>query len=264
MQLIHPSLLSAFFACLLIGCSSGPASAPAAKEDASIASPREGRWFMERHEAFLQRAREGPVGLLFLGDSITEGWAGAPGVWDHYYAKWNAANFGVAGDKTQHLLWRITHGELDALDPAVVVLMIGTNNSGDATADQIVRANARIVEVIRQRLPRTRILLLALFPRGPRSSPGGEWDDGVTRMAVIDAVNARLAGLDNGTTVRFLNINPVFLDRDGRIPRNLMPDQLHLSRTGYERWARAMDPLLQTLMTADQDVSPALFPPPKA
>ena len=73
---------------------------------------------MERHEAFLQRAREGPVGLLFLGDSITEGWAGAPGVWDHYYAKWNAANFGVAGDKTQHLLWRITHGELDALDPA--------------------------------------------------------------------------------------------------------------------------------------------------
>ncbi len=205
--------------------------------------------FFEKHEAFLARGKSGPIGLLFVGDSITEGWKGHSQIWEKYFGAHQPANFGIGGDQTQHVIWRIENGELDGINPKVVVLMLGTNNTGAHTAAQIADANKKIVGLIRTKLPNTKILLLAIFPRGPRTNREGALvDDGVTRMAVIRDVNAELAKLDDGKTVRFLDIGAKFLGADGKIPKETMPDQLHLSAQGYQIWADAMQPLLAEML----------------
>lgn len=226
--------------------------APAKTEtgnDATVASPRRGHArFYELHSSFLKRTKEGPVGLLFIGDSITEGWRKAPEVWKRYYEQYQPANFGISGDRTQYLLWRLKDGELDTITPRVVVVMIGTNNLRHNTVADIVTGNARIVEYIRTKLPQTKVLLLAVFPRGPSKDKSGEiTNDGVARSQMIDEVNEGLAKLDDGVRVRFLNINSVFLDASGKIPTDIMPDQTHPSAAAYELWAKAMHPLLQEM-----------------
>jgi len=209
--------------------------------------------FLKKHERILARARSGPVGLLFLGDSITERWHVAPHIWDAYYGKYQPANFGIGGDRTQNVIWRIEHGELDGIAPKVVVLMLGTNNSLDYNAEEIAAADRKIVAMLRARLPATRILVLGIFPRGPRDPKGNPVtpagiDEAARRMRTIDAVNRDLATLDDGKSVRFLNINEVFLGQDGRIPKAIMPDQLHPGPAGYQLWADAMQALLEEMM----------------
>jgi lysophospholipase L1-like esterase len=219
--------------------------------DASAPIPKRGNArFYELHASFLKRAKEGPMGVLFLGDSITEGWAKAPAVWQEHFGKYQPANFGIGGDQTQHVIWRIEDGELDGIKPKVVVLMIGTNNTGSHTGAEIAAADEKIVGLIRTKLPETKILLLAIFPRGPRAKnkEGVFTDDGVKRMAEINEANTRIARLDDGKTVRFLNINPVFLGADGKIPDAIMPDQLHPNAEGYRLWADAIQPLLDEMM----------------
>ncbi|OFA08371.1 GDSL-type esterase/lipase family protein [Duganella phyllosphaerae] len=225
-------------------------------ESASIASPKkdDGK-FLKKHEINLARAKSGPVGLLFLGDSITDNWRKAPEIWDKYYGKYQPANFGIGGDRTQHVIWRIEHGELDGIAPKVTVLMIGTNNSLDYSAADIAAANRKIVDMVRARLPGTKVLLLGVFPRGPRDRFGGPVTpafvaEAAKRMDTIRAVNKELAQLDDGKTVRFLDITGVFLDQDGKIPDAVMPDQLHPNAAGYQLWADAMQPLLEQMMTA--------------
>jgi beta-glucosidase len=204
--------------------------------------------FFQKHESFLARAKSGPVGLLFLGDSITEGWKNVPAIWEKHYGAHAPANFGIGGDQTQHVLWRIANGELDGIAPKVVVLMIGTNNSGAHSAEQIAEANRRIVAAIRTKLPETKVLLLAIFPRGPRTMRDGRAEPWEQRMAVIRGVNAQLAKLDDGKAVRFLDVGPAFLAADGTIPADVMPDQLHLSAKGYQLWADAMAPTLAEML----------------
>ncbi len=242
-----------FLAAVCIGLSaiaqSTPTAAPAAPVDPSVAAPKTGNAiFFQKHEQFLARAKSGPIGVLFLGDSITEGWAKAPHIWEHYFAKYQPANFGIGGDQTQHVIWRIENGELDGIAPKVVVLMLGTNNSGAHTAEQIAAADRKIVQMIRTRLPEAKILLLAVFPRGPRKARDGSPEPWEKRMAVIRGVNADLAGLDDGKTIRFLDINARFLGNDGTIPNIIMPDQLHPNAAGYQLWAEAMQPLLDEMM----------------
>jgi beta-glucosidase len=222
------------------------ASAPIEKNDPS------GR-FRKMHESFLARGKEGPIGVLFLGDSITQGWTKAPHIWDAYYGQMQPANFGIGGDQTQHVIWRIANGELDGINPKVVVLMLGTNNSAAHTAEQIAAADRKIVALIRQKLPQTKVLVLAVFPRGAKKDAGGKITeasvaDATKRMAVIDAVNADLAKLEDGKMVRFLNINEVFVGQDGKIPFALMPDQLHPNAAGYQLWADAMKAKLAEMM----------------
>jgi lysophospholipase L1-like esterase len=225
------------------------ATAPAVTVDASAPSPKRGNArFYELHASFLKRGKE-PMGVLFLGDSITEGWGKAPDVWKEHYEKYQPANFGIGGDRTQHVIWRIEDGELDGIKPKVVVLMIGTNNSSDNTGAQIAAADTKIVRLIREKIPGTKVLLLAVFPRGPRKDKAGiVIDDGVKRMAAIREVNAELAKLDDGKNVRFLDINAGFLGADGKIPDAIMPDQLHPNAAGYKIWAEAMQPLLDEMM----------------
>jgi beta-glucosidase len=202
--------------------------------------------FARLHAGFLERAKAGPVGILFLGDSITYNWSTAGETWQKHYGKYDPANFGIPGDRTQQILWRIEHGELDEISPRVVVLMIGTNNLMMHGAPEVAAGIRLIVRRTREKLPDARILILGIFPRGPRPAPGGGWDDGVEPMRRIQAINREVAALDGGTggMVRFLDIGKTFLDADGKIPRDIMPDQLHLSPKGYDLWARAMEPLL--------------------
>jgi lysophospholipase L1-like esterase len=216
------------------------AAAPLQKQD-------DGR-FLRRHASFLQRAKEGPIGVLFLGDSITANWSKVPQIWDRYYGSYQPANFGIPGDCTQHVLWRITNGELDGISPKVVVLMLGTNNVYTHTGAEIAAANKRIVHILREKLPDARVLVLGIFPRGPRKAPGGGWDDGVKAMEIVREANRELAALDDGDHVRFLDIGAAFLAADGTLPEEVMPDQLHLSPKGYEIWATALQPLLQEML----------------
>ena len=234
-----------------------PAAAPAAapqKVDASAPIPKTGNArFFELHEKFLVRAKAGPVGVLFLGDSITEGWGKAPHVWEHYYGKLEPANFGIGGDQTQHVIWRIENGELDGIHPKVVVLMLGTNNAGAHTGEEIAAADKKIIEMIRAKIPETKVLLLAIFPRDARRNPEGLITDAASadaakRMAAIDRANALLAKLDDGVNIRFLDIGEKFLGRDGKIPWTIMPDQLHPTAAGYQLWAEAMQPLLTEML----------------
>jgi beta-glucosidase len=239
-----------------------PAPAPTRRPhpDASAATPKTDKGeFVKRHESFLARAQAGPIGLLFLGDSITDNWSHAPAIWKSYYGQYDPANFGIGGDTTQNVIWRIEHGELDGIHPRVVVLMIGTNNAGSNNADEIFAADSKIVGMIRSRLPETKILLLAIFPRGPRRNRDGTQDNYAERMAIINAVNPRLATLDDGVNVRFLDIGAKFLGPDGRIPDAIMSDHLHPTVAGYQIWADAMQPLLTEMMGS---YHPAASPAP--
>ncbi|UOD30071.1 1,4-beta-D-glucan glucohydrolase [Massilia violaceinigra] len=181
--------------------------------------------------------------VVFIGDSITEGWekTGAP-VWQRYYASYNALGLGFGGDHTENVLWRLQHGALDGLDPKVVVLMVGTNNTGDRRENPVTTAAGvrRNIDEIQQRLPNAKVLLLAIFPRDEKA------DSELRR--VNDQVNTILSGFDDGKRIVFLNINQAFLTADGTLMREVMPDLLHLNEQSYEAWAREMQPALQRLM----------------
>ncbi|GAB4057365.1 GDSL-type esterase/lipase family protein [Uliginosibacterium sediminicola] len=234
-------------AALLSACSTqAPTAAPSSS--AGLGSPKNDNGvFMRRHESFLQRTKEGPVDLLFVGDSITEGWAHrAPALWQQRYGAYRPANFGIGGDRVEHVLWRLDHGELDGIRPKVIVLMIGTNNTPGNSA-QIAQDIRQIVALIQHKQPQCKILLLGLLPRGPRKDASGRLDDALARMQSIRAINADIAGLDDGRRVRYLDIGDRFL-QEGKIPDALMPDQLHPSLAGYQIWADAMQPLLDEML----------------
>jgi lysophospholipase L1-like esterase len=264
--LLRKQLLSALAAACALCFTAPPAiaQAPVQQDEptaaATAAKPRlsaseafekqDNGQFLQLHARFLARAKNGPVGLLFLGDSITAGWQRAPHIWEAYYGKYQPANFGIGGARTQN---QIEHGELEGIAPKVAVLMMGTNNSLDYSAEEIAAADRKIVAMVRARLPNTRILVLGIFPRGPRDAKGGPVtpaaiEEASRRMATIAAVNRELATLDDGKTVRFLDIGAVFLGQDGRIPHTIMPDQLHPVAAGYQLWADAMQPLLDSMM----------------
>src|SRR5262245_60508796 len=157
------------------------AKAPAVIPDASAAIEKNdpsGK-FRRMHTSFLERGKAGPIGVLFLGDSITEGWTKGPHIWERFYGAMQPANFGIGGDQTQHVVWRIENGELDGVHPKVVVLMLGTNNSGSHTAAEIAAADKKIVGMIRSKIPEAKVLLLAIFPRGPRKNAEGVVTDAV-------------------------------------------------------------------------------------
>ncbi len=225
---------------------------PAAANTAVQPAPREAAW-IKRHEGFVAEAARGGVDVLFLGDSITDGWRrpgpnGGKAVWDRAIAPLRAANFGIGGDRTQHVLWRIEQGTLQGLRPRVVVLMIGTNNTGferDGTTPrnspaETVAGVAAILEQLRRRLPEARVLLLAVFPRGERP-------DHPQRLQVNE-INRGLAPLADGRHVTFLDLGPRFLAADGTLPAVVMPDFLHPREEGYTRWAAALQEPLAALL----------------
>ena len=207
----------------------------------------------ERHAAVKRAIAEGPVDLVFLGDSITHMWGGKPEsnrqsgqkVWDEFYAKRNAVNMGFGWDRTQQALWRVQNGEFEGIRPKVAVVLIGTNNlTGhnvrENTNDEIVAGVRAVCSAIREKSPETRILLLGLFPRGA--------DPANPHRGRIRAINTELAKLDGKDGISFLDIGDKFLEKDGTFRAGLAPDHLHLSEQGYRTWAAAIEPALSRLL----------------
>ncbi len=218
----------------------GRAVVPEARTDAS--------WWINMHQKFVDRAKKKDIDLLFLGDSITQGWGENP-TWQRYYAPRNAANFGIGGDRTQHVIWRLDNGEIDGIAPKVAVLMIGTNNIGSNTPEEIAAGVEKIVKMLREKLPNTKVLLLGVFPRGGNVTR----ENAKTLTAASQApqpgqINALIAKLDDGKAVKYLDIGKSFLDANGEIPRDLMNDFLHLTDAGYRAWAEAIEPTLWAMM----------------
>jgi beta-glucosidase len=221
---------------------------PAATEKrvnaAIVPAPRDVDRARQRFEELNQRvkAAQGQVDLVFLGDSITQGWEGnGKAVWQRYYAHRKALNLGIGGDRTQHVLWRLEHGNLDGIKPKVVVVMIGTNNSNrdDHTPAEILEGVTAVVDLLRAKLPETRILLLSIFPRG------ATFND---QRGKILQVNQALAKLDDNRTVFYLDFGHRLIEKDGSISKTIMPDYLHLSEQGYRIWAESIEPKLAELL----------------
>lgn len=227
-------------------------AAPAVKlppQAPDVAAPKmgpdgkENPGFIAAHERFLKIAQEGKTDLLFLGDSITAGWGGQKAIWDKAFGAYKPANFGIGGDRTQHVLWRITNGELETIKPKAVVLMIGTNNVGADSAEGIAKGIAVIVETIRAKQPQAKVLLLAVFPRGDR--PTGKLGASNDKLKEVNKI---IAKLDDGKNIHFLDIGEKFPQPEGALTADVMPDFLHLSSKGYQIWADAITPKLAELM----------------
>jgi lysophospholipase L1-like esterase len=200
------------------------------------------RNWVQRHEGFVEIAKQGNVDLLFLGDSITDFWRRTgSNFWNQYYAPRHAANFGISGDRTEHLLWRIDHGELSGIKPKVVVLLIGTNNGNTNSPAEIANAIKLILAKIQTKMPDAKVLLLGVFPRN-------RTNDTPAYIEAPPLVNALIAKYDNGRTIRYLNINDKLVGPDGRVPADIMPDFLHPNEHGYQIWAEAMEPLLAEML----------------
>ena len=204
-------------------------------------------WWILRHQDKLKevRLRQGNIDLLMVGDSITQGWedeASSGNLWQEYYVPRKALNIGFSGDRTEQVLWRLQNGEVDGIEPKLTVLLVGTNNTGhrqDPAQDTALGIKA-ILKELRTRLPTTKIMLLAIFPRS--ESPADE-------LRLLNAeINGIIAEYADSRTVHFLDIGQIFVNEAGRLKTDLMPDLLHLSPAGYKIWAETMEPFLDKLM----------------
>jgi beta-glucosidase len=196
---------------------------------------------MKRHESFNERVKKGNVDLIFIGDSITQGWEGAgKDVWAKTYAPRNAVNLGIGGDRTQHVLWRLDNGNIEGISPKLAVLMIGTNNSGTNSSEQIAEGVTAIVKKLRDKLPNTKVLILAIFPRGA--------DNNDPKRQVNMKANEQIAKLADGKMVEYLDIGPKFLAADGTLSKEIMPDLLHLNAASYQIWADSIEEHVKRMM----------------
>jgi cephalosporin-C deacetylase len=202
------------------------------------------------HQQMLAKAKQGGIDVYFLGDSITRRWGASDAQykpmlenWRQNFFGWNAGNFGWGGDTTQNILWRIENGELDGVNPKVIVLQAGTNNIGgkagdDAKVAEVVSSIKAILKVCQEKAPDAKIILTAIFPR----------NDNMAAMPTINQINKQLAQLADGDRVRFLNVNDKLADAGGKLFEGMAGDGLHLTVEGYQVWADGLKPLLAELL----------------
>jgi lysophospholipase L1-like esterase len=209
------------------------------------------------HAQLLEKAKAGGISVYFLGDSITRRWGATDypeflAHWKKNFHGWNAADFGWGADGTQNMLWRLQNGELDGVNPKVIVLLAGTNNVGKEPGDEakvadVTRGITALVNLCRAKAPRATIILMGIFPR----------NDGPV-VPTINRINANLAKLADGRTVRYLNINDRLADPDGKLFDGMTMDRLHPSLKGYQIWAEALKPVFTELLgpPAENDTAP--------
>ena len=186
----------------------------------------------------LERTKQGDADLIFDGDSITDGWqSSGKEVWAKNYGQLHAADFGISGDRTEHVLWRLDHGQVAGLHPKLIALMIGTNNTGNCTDAQIAEGVTAIVHEYQKLCPEAVILLQAVFPRSEKPT------DPI--RAKIKSLNDRIAKLGDGKKVIYVDFGDKFLQPDGTLSKEIMPDFLHPNARGYTIWADAIRPEIE-------------------
>ena len=197
------------------------------------------RW-KQMHAEQVARAKAGNIDVMFLGDSITEGWPKP--IWDAQFGQFKPANFGIGGDHTGNVLWRLQDPAIAALKPKVIVLLIGVNNAGlcDETAEQVFPGIQAVVAKLRAQYPSARILLNSVLPT--RELPNDPF-----RQRIV-SLNRMVATLQDGRQVTVVNYGPKLTAADGRLSADVMPDYLHLSPKGYQMWADAMRPDIEKLL----------------
>jgi lysophospholipase L1-like esterase len=230
-----------------------PANKPAQRTDANSRLA---------HQQLVEKARRGGIDLYFVGDSITRRWgcsdpqyADLLAHWKGNFFGWNAGNFGWGGDTTQNILWRLENGELEGVNPKVIVILAGTNNVGahaDRSADvaEIARGIQAILDVCRRKAPAANIVLTAIMPRNDR----------LDAMPTIHEVNAKIEKFADGKKIRFLNVNDKLAGKDGQLFDGMMADKLHPTVKGYQAWADGLKPLLIELLGPPAKIDHA--PPP--
>ncbi len=205
--------------------------------------PKTGRGWQIRHKAMSERVKQGNVDLVFIGDSITHFWdrkdQGLP-VWNEYYGARNAVNLGISADRIQHVLWRLQNGNLDGVSPKVAVVMIGTNNSGSDSPEDIAAGVKAVVTTIEEKCPTTRVLILGIFPRGKDATD--------KRRIVNNKANEIISKFADNRTIFYMNIGDKMLEEDRALSREVMPDLLHPGKKGYEIWAEAIEEKLKKLL----------------
>jgi lysophospholipase L1-like esterase len=235
-------------------CVAAVGLAETAKNLAIDPKPREGGW-VKRHESFNAISKQGEAQLVFLGDSITQGWEGnGKEAWAKTWAPLKAANFGIGGDRTEHVIWRLQNGNFDGIKPKLVVLMIGTNNTGHqgrpavehggvvytSSAEQTAEGVKMILDILGKKLPETKVLLLGIFPRGATK------DDAMRKQNAPPTTSSPPSPMANASS--YMDIGNTFLQPDGTLPKEIMPDLLHLNAKGYEMWTAAIESKVVELM----------------
>jgi lysophospholipase L1-like esterase len=253
-RVVARAALSWAWSCAAFAQAQGPADVPAPRTDQNS---------MTAHAQLLEKAKKGGIDIYFEGDSITRRWGATdyPALlanWNQNFFGWNAADFGWGADTIQNILWRLENGELDGVNPKIIVLLAGTNNVGGVPAGgaenkvaDITRGLQAILRVIEAKAPGATIVVTGIFPR----------NDNMAAMPVIDKVNENLAKLADGKKIRYLNVNGKLADQDGKLFDGMMnADKLHPAIQGYQVWADALKPLFNELLGPPQKQDHA--PPP--
>ena len=222
--------------------------APQRAERADVPAPRTDSNSMLAHRQLLEKRTKGRIDVYFVGNSITRRWGATDypellANWKSNFFGWNAADFGWGADKIQNMLWRLENGELDGVNPKVIVILAGTNNvgtepGGEEKIGDIVRGLRALVDLCRRKAPNATIILTGIFPR----------NDNAGVVPEINRINAELSRFADGRTIRYLNVNDKLADRDGNLFEGMMGDKLHPTVKGYQVWADALKPVLTELL----------------
>jgi lysophospholipase L1-like esterase len=235
-------------------------SASAQTNDPAIPAPRADQNSRLAHEQLVEKASKGGIGIYFLGDSITRRWGATDypeflANWNKNFFGWNAANFGWGADRIGNMLWRLENGELDGVNPKIIVVLAGTNDvgsdpGGEAKVENITRGLKALVNACQQKAPGAVIVLTALFPR----------NDNMAVIPTIKQINERLAAMADGKSVRYLNVNDKLADKDGKLFDGISKDKLHPGLMGYQIWADGLKPIFTEILGPPAKVDHA--PPP--
>ena len=252
---IAVSLLLLLLPALLLAQAQAPAGPAGAGQRGGPPVPANAPFHNERndtrHQTFVDIAKKGNIDLLFVGDSITDwfywplrgGEATGGKVWEANFAPLKPANFAIAGDTTQGVLWRLQNGELEGFKAKLIVLMLGTNNTASNPVGQIIDGDRLIVEEFKKQQPQAKVLVLGIFPRNNARNP----QQTPILNATIKAINIGLSQLADNKQVFYMDIGDKFLV-DGLVPADIMADGLHPTAKGYQIWADAILPTVKKLM----------------